>query len=148
MINVGDVFIDETASREGRKFYYYILRKITSRCSIIAESWECLVGICDRNDAAATHEIENYPTEFLRDRKKVDNINVFLRAEEEHEKIKEEAKKEQEQKGLRLGGTDRAIIVLWRDGFAPNEIAELLGVSERKAIAVILSVVNEERKKK
>ena len=95
MINVGDVFIDPFASEEGRKAYYYILRKITSRCSM-AESWECLVGICDKNDAAAAYRIEDHSTEFLCSGKKVDNINVFLRAEEEHEKIKEEAKKKQE----------------------------------------------------
>lgn len=148
MINVGDVFIDANASREGRKFYYYILRNISRSQYSIAESWECLVGICDKNEAVATYRIEDHSTEFLCGTKKVDNINVFLRAEEEHERIKEEAKKKQEQKDLRLGGVDQAIIVLWRDGFAPNEIAELLGVSERKAIGVILSVVNEERKKK
>lgn len=147
MINVGDVFIDAIASGEGRKAYYYILRNIISRYSI-AESWECLAVICDKNDAVVTYEIEDHSTEFLQSTKKVDNINVFLRAEEEHEKIREEAKKKQEQKDLRLGGVDRAIIVLWRDGFAPNEVAELLGISERKAVGVILSVVNEERKKK
>lgn len=147
MINVGDVFIDPFASGEGRKAYYYILRSIISRYSM-SESWECLAVICDKNDTAVAYRIEDHSTEFLCSGKKVDNINVFLRAEEEHEKIKEEAKKKQEQKDLRLGGVDRAIIVLWRDGFGPNEIAELLGVSERKAVAVILSVVNEERKKK
>lgn len=147
MINVGDVFIDAIASGEGRKAYYYILRNIVSRYSI-AESWECLAVTYNKDDDAVTYEIEVHSTEFLRSTKKVDNINVFLRAEEEHEKIKEEAKKKQEQKDLRLGGVDRAIIVLWRDGFAPNEIAELLGVSERKAVGVILSVINEERKKK
>lgn len=147
MINVGDVFIDPFASEGGRKAYYYILRNISSRYSI-AESWECLAVTCDKDDAIVTYEIEVHSTEFLRSGKKVDNINVFLRAEEEHEKIKEEAKKKQEQKDLRLGGVDRAIIVLWRDGFGPNEIAELLGVSERKAVGVILSVINEERKKK
>lgn len=148
MINVGDVFIDPFASGEGRKAYYYILRSISSRYSSVIDSCKCLDIICDKNDAAVAYRIEDHTTEFLRSLKKVDNINVFLRAEEEHEKIKEEAKKKQEQKDLRLGGVDRAIIVLWRDGFGPNEIAELLGVSERKAVAVILSVVNEERKKK
>lgn len=141
----GDVLFNPGKARNGEKEYFYILKGVGTPPDYIDASWTCLVARCDKNDKI-TYEIEEHLTPFLSDMRYVENVKVFDKVETESKKIFEEEKKKQE--GLRLGGVDRAIEVLWKDGFGPNEIAELLSISERHAVDSISRILREKRNEK